>query len=391
MKEHDLIKLLFIFPTFVIFILLLSCVNKQTEFAIKESIEIKTIKGITIDTVIISPKSFSGEGFFVLEDSNILYFDEIFATVSIFDLKGNYISTQLGLGQGPNEINGLQQYLKFKDKRLIFKGFSIYTFDLNWNKIAFSQIDWGQHHSLRELSKNPDPEYHDLYEVKYFENSFKAFDDQHIIFSIETSHPNFNFCTTKEYYKTSRIFAKLNIETNRIDEIFGTKSEKYLSYNLLPIYDYHYYDIANDTIFINFEPDYLIYMYDKKYRPINAFGVPGKIINDDYLQTLTIKEYDNSFHSDRAKRGFYNHLKYIPTTNYLFRNYYTGKKESENEDTPNPLRLQIYQKENIVGDVEVPAKFRVIGYTAPWYYADGYIDESGEDIIVGFYRFKINF
>ena len=391
MKNIVLKSLVGLISIFALTFLLYNCGNKQNKINIVHSKKENIVKGLTIDTIKIIPKALSGEGYFVLEENNILYFDEVFATVSIFDLNGNYISTKLGLGQGPNEVNGLQQYLRFNDKRLVFKGFNVYSFDKNWNKTDFFRINWGDHHSLNELSRNPNPEYQDLYEVKYFENKYEKIDDKHIIFNIETSHPNYNFCTTKEYYSTSRIFAKLNIETHKVDGVFGRKSDKYLNYNLLPIYDYHYYDIANDIMYINFEPDYLIYTYDRNHKPLKAFGVPGKIINDRYLQTFNFKDYENNFYTDRSWKGYYCHLKYIGETNYLFRNYHIGRKEIGDEDAPNPLGLQIYYNENLIGDLKIPPKFKIIGYRKPWYYADGYVNETGENIVVGFYRFKLNF
>ena len=49
--------------------------------------------------------------------------------------------------------------------------------------------------------------------------------------------------------------------------------------------------------------------------------------------------------------------------------------------------MQIYKGTVLVGDVQVPSRFNIIGYDENFIYADGYLDESNEKL--AFYKFKI--
>lgn len=73
--------------------------------------------------------------------------------------------------------------------------------------------------------------------------------------------------------------------------------------------------------------------------------------------------------------------KFMDETDLLFVSY---RKDSEDSDG-----LQIYKNGQLIADVIVPKKFRVMGYIAPYYYS--YIipllDEEDDSLIM--YRFKL--
>ena len=52
--------------------------------------------------------------------------------------------------------------------------------------------------------------------------------------------------------------------------------------------------------------------------------------------------------------------------------------------------MQIYHQKRLIGDVEVPNFFNVIGKIGDYYYADGSLDNpDNEEIVV--YKFKLNY
>ena len=63
-----------------------------------------------------------------------------------------------------------------------------------------------------------------------------------------------------------------------------------------------------------------------------------------------------------------------------FRTYRTGTPKNE-------TRLQIYDRTTLIGDVQVPYGFKVMGYIEPYYYSEFICDEDKETIEI--YRFKL--
>jgi len=93
-----------------------------------------------------------------------------------------------------------------------------------------------------------------------------------------------------------------------------------------------------------------------------------------------IKKMRELYFEDRPLRGWYNEVEYFEETEILFRSY---KKSG---DSPYD-GLQIYHKNVLIGDIDVPEDFVVKGYIEPYYYSSADIDiEKGE---IKIYRFKL--
>ena len=87
---------------------------------------------------------------------------------------------------------------------------------------------------------------------------------------------------------------------------------------------------------------------------------------------------ENCF-QNRKDRGFYNGIIYIEETDILLRTYQKGSETGGG--------LQIYKQSVLIGDIDVPESFKVLGYIFPYYYATCGIDEDNERIVL--YKFKI--
>lgn len=105
-------------------------------------------------------------------------------------------------------------------------------------------------------------------------------------------------------------------------------------------------------------------------------------MNTDYLSVYDYKECRKNYRSERNTKSHYYWIEYVDETGMLFRSY--------NKDSDTVDGLQIYRDGVLVGDVEVPKKFRVMGYIAPYYYS--YIipllDENDDSLIM--YKFKLD-
>ena len=104
-------------------------------------------------------------------------------------------------------------------------------------------------------------------------------------------------------------------------------------------------------------------------------------INTNYKKIHSYKECRKFYYDERETKGYYGWLQYINETNILFRSYSKGDKESTDG-------LQIYKNSTLLGDIDVPKNFKIIGYIKPYYYTQAKIEEEEERIII--YRFKLN-
>ncbi len=146
-------------------------------------------------------------------------------------------------------------------------------------------------------------------------------------------------------------------------------------------YSFPFFDINQEgDFYIGFEADSLIYCYDQEFQPKYAFGFQGKKMRTDYPNVHTVDELRYKRTNEKQKYGHYNSVKYIDETGLLFRTYAKGSHYRWDG-------LQIYDGTTLMGDVEVPKNFRIIGYYDDYYYASCGIDEEKE--IISICRFKL--
>lgn len=397
------IRKIFILSCFAIPMLLAGCTHDKTtppdmDIRIVNSQEAIRYDQIALDTIFLSQPAPITDFFLRMQGDEYYLFDKRLCKLFVYDANGNFVDQHLGLGRGPGEVSKLRDHISHKGEHLIIDNVHVQVFDASWRFQKQLDFSWPMVHSIAELTSHPDPSYIDLYETKYYENRFASFSDSSLIFNIETTHPKYNAFNTKEYYQTSKIFGLYDINKQEIISVLGKKSPVYQKYSYIPNHDYHYYALANDTLFINFEPDPLIYVYDKTFSPIYAFGKPGRQMDQKYDETQNTEVIHdrNKFFIDRVTKGYYYHLSYFPGEKMLFRIYTTGMDKAiidqVSEIIENPKRMQIYHGTTLIGDVEIPPRFRIIGYKAPYYYADGYdhyLDTESSHDRIGIYRFKL--
>lgn len=336
-----------------------------------------------------SSEELFGKGFFEIENDQLLFFDQLAMRVLSFDSEGKYIRTLLDNGEGPSEIPRFQTHVSDGTYRYFMDGYTILTYDENNELRNRTVLDFYHQSDLSNVEQNPNPEDPGVYEVKYWGNQLEIIDG-YLYTKIESSNPKFNFVMHPEYYTDSYLYAKVDLENGKVLELKGKHSKIYQNYKFLPHFDYYYHDRNGDELYLSFEPDSLIYILDKNFEVKEAFGNSGKEMDQSYVEVSTVEDWEDYWRINRAQKGFYKYVKFFPEEEVLFRTYTVGNSDPlAFEYGDNPQRMQIYKNRQLVGDVEVPNFFKVIGKLGEYYIADGSADNpDNEELLL--YRFKLD-
>ncbi len=386
-----LIKLLF-------FLLVISCSKDKTKditsteyyskaknLATKNSlskvatIELKTSK---MDSSINS--SFVGN---LWVNNNKLYFsDSHFNYVFNLDSNGNLINTHLGKGGGPTEIEDLDDIVPNKDGTytvLSSYDTSIYNFDRSWNRISKVNIDFNLKRSYTEVLKNPEPSLPESYELETgYEDILRYWDRDYVAMAVSASHPSFNgYYDSDLFYNNSRIITLINKKTGMIEEFLGRRPPIYLKRQNIPSFNHFKFEVDKEKVYLSFFPDSNIYLIDKKSKlAFGKFGEPGREMKTSYRLTDNYEQALENEAVDLEIYGYYKHLKIIPEDNLIFRSYTKGKDTTTDG-------LQIYKNYNLIGDLDVPKGFKMVGKINDDYIATISKETSDEDVLI----YKVKF
>jgi hypothetical protein len=343
------------------------------------------IRSIKTDTLLFENSDLSGVGFWVKEGDFLLFFDQKKIKVFVHDLSGKLISTHLSKGNGPGETENFQAYLNTGQSRLIFSGWKILTYDLQWNFVKTISIDWNETRSVDEIENNPKPEYNGIYEVNYFEmQPFSLDGGKSVFLPITSSHPKINPWTSKEYYEEARILAQIDLQSGKLLRTAGRRSEVYLRYTFIPGFDYFKSFCEKDSVFLCFEPDPLIYRCGSDFQPDFAFGVAGEKMNTHYKTTQSYEEGESILWQERFGKGYYADI--FKSGKYFFRKYLTGATE-ESGNTQSAF-LQIYEHYMLTALVPVSKTFKMLGEKDNVFFAFSHANE--EDNKQFLVKFSVN-
>lgn len=337
----------------------------------KESIYALNLESFLLDSI---ESSYIGNICIV---SDTLYFiDERFAWVFRFNKNGKLIDRNLGLGGGPQEIEtGLITGYCILPEGWMFVGAAddCHIFDKAFFRGKRFVIDRG---GSREISYKNAQNY-----TKWYGNIIMKYHNANVYYNVYVERPGMSsFDDKEEYYEKVGILLKMDINTGKITDVLGSYPPKYSENKGAILFDGFYYDMDNKgNFYVNYEADSLIYCYDANFIPTQVFGYNGKKMNRDY-PFVSNEDYLKSRNIIKEKYAYFTHIKYIEEINILFRSY----KRSIDEEFDG---LQIYKEQILIGDVDVPKGFKVLGYISPYVYATTGIDEENETIEL--YKFKL--
>ncbi|MGY6558782.1 MAG: hypothetical protein ACXIT9_05825 [Nitritalea sp.] len=338
-----------------------------------------SIQSLTIDTLLLEKDYFSGVGFLMVANERVLFVDQLFSSIFSYDVKGEYLGTYLGKGQGPNNqnvIHGLQPYA-FDGFHLILDNFQLVVYDKDFQRVESFPIEWEYSESYQDMLNNPKAEMLGLYEIDTKQHGYNTSfivsrQSDEILLPMTMSHPKLNGYISEEYYKYVYVLGKYNIKTKKVESGVGKRSEEYLKQLFIPNFDFSFISQGEDKIFISYGIDPLIHVYDFNGTLRYKFGKEGLEMNTAYPKTSTIDDALDRYKSDLKRAGFYHHIYHDTHSDLTFRSYYPNGIEQGFS------RLQIYKGNTLIGDVQVPERFQVIGKIRDYYFADGLIDEEND-------------
>ncbi|CAL2089320.1 hypothetical protein [Tenacibaculum sp. 190524A05c] len=350
------------------------------------------IDSIKIDTLDFEVVESSFDGFLKIDNNNINFIDSRFGWFFTFDKYGHLISKNLGQGAGPKEINTgfIDAYIKLSNGKHVFigSGYDVHIHNEDFEREKILIMQWDLKNESYEINpQNLNPEMHRLYSPDYSNFNLQQISDNEIYFPILAQHRFFNKFNSHRYFEESRILAKLNLDSKKIESLEGRKSREYLRYSFLSNYDFFDYQhsLKSNKTFITYEVDSLIYVYDKSFNNIYSFGNSGKHIgNTDFFEYKgglnNEKEFREAYTFEKSKTGFYKNLIYFEDEDILIRTYFIGNSRTQDG-------MQVYIKNELIADVRVPKAFKVIGKIGDYFYSDIVINE--EDNYFKCYKFKL--
>ena len=344
---------------------------------------------IEYETLVLDSVSTSYQGFFHVNNDKLNFLDSRFGWLFIFDTYGNLVDKKFGRGGGPTEISAAEiAYYAIKPNNGYF------ITGVSWDNYNFSEdyylknksiMDWGSDFSkITDLQKEVNPLDPKMYNLDYDKRAIAT--DSYVLFPLNSQYQNFNL-SYENYFTEGKIFAKMDIETGKINQLIGRRSPFYEKNKNLGLFSSVMIDIYGNDFCFSFETDPTIYVLDKSLKNVKkSFGVSGRNMKMDYPNiNETVNRQDlisigKLWNEGRSSKGYYTSIKYVPERQLLFRTYHKGGKDTDG--------LQIYNDNIIIADVDVPKGFNVFGYIEPYFYSKSVIDDNDEQLFL--YRFKLN-
>lgn len=345
----------------------------------------KSIGGIYIDTVKCFPTNSSLVGFWALVNNDVVFCDQIFGTISFFDRDGNETRVSLGLGEGPSETAGIYGLSSKSDESIsILNSFTVESFNKELILERKIPIKWNTENlSYRQLENDPQPDLSGIYEIlwrpKGINNLVKSY-KRGMLLPIGSTHPLFNGYMHEKYYEEAAIFGLIDPESGEFIKLGGTRGDIYLEKPFIPNFDFISYDVLQEEIHVTFGPDPAVYVFDQEFNKILKYGTYPDGFKHDYHQTRDYNSAEERWRKDMRSYGYNDWLYCDEKTNRVFR---TVKPTGVN----GPSVLQVYEDQVLVGELDVPERFRVVGRIGDEYIADGIVDE--ENFKLAYYRFKL--
>lgn len=358
-------------------LILISCINKNDNssgfFCAPKNNDIDLrVDSLALECIRPEVAGLSYVGFSGIRGDKLFFADALFSCLHQFDKDLDYQGLHIQYGNGPHEIpvSRFEAYCVSDEGHHYFLDSStnVYEFDEQFDLVNQVFYYWS-----KKISEGDTPELTDSYATAWGNINLTVHDGM-LYTNISGESEDFNI-GVPEYYQVARIIEPRDAKTGVPSPMLGRISP---SVGYMTAFQKDFFCVSPVGNFIvAYEADDLIYVYDPDYKIKYSYGQPGKNMNRDY-QELSFENFRNDLEKEMEIRGRYTSLSVVD--NLTFRTYITGSPLNE-------TRLQIYDKTTMIGDVQVPDGFKVLGYIEPYYYSEFICNEDDETIVI--YRFKL--
>ena len=337
------------------------------------------------DSIVIDAFDTSGQGRYFMLDSVISYADYQYARIYNYNCHtGKLISQHFGRGQGPNESTGFFFATPVENDSSVFLldnniRASFYDFK-NYNLTKAKNLDFGwsgQYTGNYELPSS----YTFMSMTDLGGNVYNHEEKLLIPVNAVIKYTCENEIVTLDYFKKSHIFGLVDKQSMEFKKVFGNYPPSYHK-GLMPHLGFFSHVLYEDTLYVSFPVDSLIYVYKYPDQLLYAFGNECNGINRNYTTSNT---YTMELFDDLRTKGVNTEIMYFPETGIFTRTYY------RNGIFTDSYGLQIYNKNHdLIADISVPQYFKLLGYYQSTFYGiTSFPEETDENTFFTFYKFKI--
>lgn len=337
-----------------------------------------TIEKIDIQKTILDSVYTSYSGYSGLFGDKLYFYDKFFAYLYQFDIDGKLAGKKLGLGRGPGEIpikNALLCAIAdngdicVSGAALDFAKYSSSSQKTEYIRLSY-EADMN--------TVNPD---------NFMNYSLNAYNCQALLkgdelyVNVFIEHPHYNpFNGADGFIENACRIGVINLKnkTTRMTvkgfpAIYHKDSKKYNTFDMV--------NFTGDKsgLLVNFEADSTIYRCNIEGYPKQAFGRSGRGMDNDYKPIYGITDESvANYPVNRSEKGSYGKL--AAHGDFVLRSYTRGISTQSDG-------LQIYDKDILVADLDVPKGFKPAGIIGNKVISEIIADdESG---VLYFYSFEL--
>lgn len=334
------------------------------------------INSINFKKLVLDGSGTSFDGSWQMDGSSILLFDKYLTPVRAYNCDGRYVGVVIKDGNSPDNIPEpaiISAVNKNGDIAVMTQSAFFFLYDSNFHIKYQYQYPWfllletessDVVESINKLLITPNPEAPEMYEYNFAVKDMKCVNDTLFIPAI-TEHFAYNGYNidddAEKFWKDSYIFISFKMsnigETRRI---FGHYPPVYQNSNI-PIFSTYDFAVVGNKVYVSFAADPLIYVMNKSGRLLYNIGYGDDNIKCLYPETKTFEEYEVGFDAQREKYGYYDRL--YADGSMIFRTCHLDNGK---------WKLQIYENENMIGDVLMDKPLEIIGKYNNCYY--GYVE-----------------
>lgn len=332
------------------------------------------MSALSIEPIDVKINEGSYMGFSGMYNDSLYFFDGYFNYCYTISIDGNVGTKKCGLGRGPGEIPvkyPLEAVYNESTKNLIALSGSNDVFVLE-NMKSVKRVPY-------KMGDNAGTSYTSPNSYTLWPEIVADCDNEYVYYNVQGNDDAVSIFRS-DYYANAAIMLKVNYHSGDIAP-FGRYSQYYAANSeTLRHLPFTYFDVTDrGEVYVTHQADSLIHCYDSNFGLIHSFGFGGLDMDTQYSNPgMSEEQFANAHIYDMENKGYYYWVQHI--NDYTFRSY---KKSS----TALKDGLQIYKGTTLIGDVEVPQNFRVIGYVKPYFITKIICEESAE--ILKFYRFKL--